>query len=141
MATTLIGTDISTAYTHSITTSQVGINVESISVSKEPEFREDLLNISGHVQGQAVGDQMVTLTISGETIRSSGGAFLGLLLDDFIADETGGINFHPSKVIIPGTTPTPLQTDFVCQSQEVTQTRGSFESATVVYIARTNLNL
>ena len=133
MATELIG-GIATQYTHSILTAQTGINVESFSVSCEPEFREDLLDYSGHVTGQAVGCEMTTLTITGETIRSTGGGFLGLLLDDFADDATATLtsttDIAPNNGVVA---------EFVLQSSEVTQTRGAFETCTVTYIARTGL--
>jgi len=134
MATQLIGS-IGTQYTHSIATAQTGINVESFSVSVEPEFREDLLDYTGHVTGQAVGCEMTTLTITGETIRSTDGSFLGLLLDDdFASDATGTLTTTTNLAPNSG-----VEAEFVLQSSEVTQTRGAFETCTVTYIARTGL--
>lgn len=133
MSTTLIGA-IGTQYTHSMLTTQTGINVESFSVSVEPEFREDLLDYTGHVAGQAVGCEMTTLTITGETIRSTDGSFLGLLLDDMAVDATGSLT--TTSNIAPNN---GVEAEFVLQSSEVTQTRGAFETCTVTYIARTNL--
>ncbi len=134
MATTLIGTAAST-YTHSVVSTQSGINVESWSASVEPEFREDLLNISGHVAGQAIGALMTTITITGETIRSSAGGYLGVLLDNFTDDQTAGLSV--SAIDVPSGGPV---TQFHLQSSEITQTRGSFETGTVVYIAREDLD-
>ncbi len=138
MATVIIGaTGVDSAYTHSIRTTQTGINVESFSVATEPEFREDLLDTTGHIQGQAIGDPMTTLTISGEVVRStSGNAFLGVFLSTFITDSDSDLNLETDLA--------PASSDeagFVLQSSEVTQTRGSFESGTVVYIARANLTV
>ena len=139
MATVIIGAATG-EYTHSIRTgqTQTGINVESISYSTEPEFREDLLDTTGHVQGQAVGDTMTTLTISGEVVRSTdGNAFLGVFLDTFQDDSTSSITVE-SGFAAPADGP---EAEFVLQSSDVTQTRGSFESGTVVYIARQNMTV
>lgn len=135
MATTLIGVT-TTDYTHSVQDVQTGINVESISYSSEPEFREDILDISGHVKGQAIGDDMTTLTISGETIRSGASALQGLLAGDFVSDATGDLDLAASGPAMGAT-----NTEYVAQSADVTQTRGSLETTSVTYIARANLTV
>ena len=124
MATQLIGSASATTSFHSIQETQSGVNVESISVSTEPEFRENRLDITGHVAGQAVGETMTTISISGETIRSSS-ALAGLLAGDFYQEQTlaltatGGVDSGSNE--------------FVLQNAEVTQTRGSFETCTLNY--------
>jgi len=135
MATTLIGVG-ATNYRHSIASTETGINVESVSCSVEPEFREQLMNYTGHVQGEAVGDSISTLTITGEVIRSTGGeAYVGLLADNFITDVTASINNLP-----PTFASSPI-TEFVLQSAETTRTRGAFETASLTYIARKNMTV
>jgi len=133
MATTLIGTAV--GQYHSVKDTQSGINVESISFDAEPEFREDRLNVSGHVAGQAVGDTITTLTISGETIRS-GGNLQGLLAGDFTAEATAATGLFLTSSDPPMDAPTQ---EFVAQSANITQTRGAFETASITYIARTQL--
>lgn len=136
MATVIIGAATG-EYSHSIRSgaTQTGINVESISISTEPEFREDLLQPDGHVQGQAVGDTMTTLTISGEVVRSTdGNAFLGVFLDTFQGDSDATLTIETDFASGGG-----QESEFILQSSETTQTRGSFESGTVTYIARANL--
>jgi len=135
MATTLIGVDDAT-YTHGVTTSETGINVESVSMSVEPEFRDDLLDKSGHVQGQALGDEMTTYTVSGETIRSTGGAYLGTIVSGtaFTAEQTATLGN------IEGFAGGDVD-EFALQSVEVTKTRGAFETVNMTLISRANLTV
>ena len=135
MATQLIGTAVSQQF--SISTTQSGINVESITFGVEPEFREQRMDITGHITGEAVSDSVTNLTISGETVRS-GGALQGLLASNFYNDEEVDalVIESGSNVVVPMDGPI---TNFVAQSAEVGQSRGAFENGSVTYIARSNL--
>lgn len=133
MSTTLIGVTAGT-YTHGIASQGgTGINVESITCSVEPEFREDILDATGHVQGQAVGCSMTTLTVNGETIRTTN-ALQGLLVEDFVTESA----------VVYTAADTPMDGDvasFIAQSAEITKSRGSLETTSVTYISRANLSI
>ena len=69
MANTLIN---SSGFTSGISSAETGINVSSIKLAIEPEFRTERLNIYGAIVGWAIGPVKLEVDIEGEIAGNTG---------------------------------------------------------------------